>query len=950
MGLSFTRPWWLLLLPLAVYFAWLWRGDPWFLGAVRRRLVLAVRLAIFFALVLALAGAQLVYLIGRQAVVFVADRSLSADGCRPQIEQWIAEAMNYAGRDDLAAVVSFGANAMVELPMSRDFQRFAQLQAVVESSHSSPAAGLRLAAAMLPSGYRRRVVVLTDGLENLGDALTQAARLRSQGIRVDVYPIGTERGQDLLVEALTVPPNLREGERFSAVVELVSSYETEALLRLYCDRRLIAQQVVRVSPGHQRLLIPLEAGESGFRTYQVRVTAAADGLTLNNEAWALSQVQGKPSVLIIEGQPGDGTNLARSLSGAGVRWELRPAASFPASLGELQSFGSLVLANVPADALSDTAMEMIEYYVRDLGRGLVMLGGEESFGPGGYFRTPVERALPVWMDLRGKGELPNLGLVLVIDKSGSMGGGSAGLTKMDLAKEAALRATEILGEQDQVGVIAFDSTYRWVVPLQSSDDLVGIQNLIASIRADGGTNIYPGLAAAYQALRTADTKLRHIILLTDGQSATGGDYEELTADMREAGITLSTVAVGQDADTALMSRLAELGEGRYYYTNQLAAIPRIFTKETILANRSYLVNASFVPALAAPSAIIEPLLERGVAPLTGYVATSPKAAATVVLVSHQDEPILATWQYGLGRSVAWTPDASGRWSALWLTGAGYQSFWSNLVAWTLPSVETDGTSVVVTSEAGRGCITLETHHLEEGTGRSMARVIGPDLAVQEVELVASGPGLYRGDFDASAPGAYLLQVVQGDPANPALSRTAGTVVPYSPEYRRSGVDQHYLTQLAVAGGGSVLMSPAESFSDNLPRTSGQLPLARLLLALAAVLWPVDVAVRKLFLAIGDWVTLWTRWRRRSAGSTPGGKATLASTLRQARREQIAESPPLTPTAPAVNEEESTGTTVPPARARGQAAPPSTTSETLAQRMARLKRAKEEAAERWNRER
>ena len=250
------------------------------------------------------------------------------------------------------------------------------------------------------------------------------------------------------------------------------------------------------------------------------------------------------------------------------------------------AYDAYVMVDISAEWVSVGFLNALEQAVKYQGKGLLTIGGENSYAPGGYNNTPLETILPVNMDITPKDENPDLGLILVIDKSGSMSGGEYGISKLQLAKEAAIRAAEVLEETDQLGVIAFDDAIQWVVRTRPLEDREETINTIATIRPGGGTQILPPLEEAWQDLRKKDTKLKHIILLTDGQAEQYG-YERIIEGIREDGITLSTVAVGRGADTLLLKALAYGGMGRYYQTDEFSDIPSIFAKEAFLADEIY---------------------------------------------------------------------------------------------------------------------------------------------------------------------------------------------------------------------------------------------------------------------------------------------------------------------------------------------------------------------------
>ena len=343
-------------------------------------------------------------------------------------------------------------------------------------------------------------------------------------------------------------------------------------------------------------------------------------------------------------------------------------------------------------------------YVQNYGGGLVVAGGEQSYGPGSYARTPFEEMLPVRMDLRGKSISASTALILVIDTSGSMGGGPGGASKMDLAKEAAISAAELLGEYDQIGVVAFEDQPRWAIPPTPATDLGVVQAAIAEMQPGGGTEIYPAVKMAHEGLAPIDAKVKHIILLTDGE-APRGDYPGLTAQMKAANITLSTIGIGSDADTALLQELAQLGNGRYYDGNDPFDLPRLIVKETQQVQRAAIVEEDFKPVRISSSPALEGIDLNNMPQLRGYVATTPKPQSSIVLVSRQIDPVLAEWQYGLGRVIAWTSDVRNRWSSRWIEWSDFGRFWAQVVKRTTRPPEDPNRQVAVKIDGNRARIT-----------------------------------------------------------------------------------------------------------------------------------------------------------------------------------------------------------------------------------------------------
>lgn len=869
-GLSFSRPVALLLLlllvPLTVYLS---RTSLAFLRRGVRRWSLGLRLAIVALLVLSLAGTGIVRADQRLSVVYLLDRSdsVSADAQAQQAE-YVSRAIADLREGDQAGVVVFGSDALVDRPVLPD-KAAPDLASAPSTTYSNLADALRLGLAVAPGDTARRLVLLSDGRENLGSAEWAARLAGANGVPVDVVSLPSASGPEVWVESLRAPSPVRENERVSLQLGISSSVDTTATLLISVDGTALSTQEVRLVRGTNSYVQTLPPATRGFHTYSVQVVAPAgvDTRSENNRYSAYSLVLGKPRVLVVEGKPGEAEALRAAIAPS-VDSDVLPPSSMPTGVAGLAGYDGVVLVNVPASSLTKTGMEALQVVVRDLGKGLVVVGGDESYAAGGYFRTPLEDMLPVDLNLPSKLDIPSVGMVLVIDRSGSMDMGhvlnGVGVTKLSLAKEAAYQAVAQLSERDYVGVIGFDSAATWAVELQPLGDPTQFHDRIQGISIGGGTNIYSGLQPAVQALVASKARSKHIVVLTDGVSE-GGDYEGLLKQMEANNITLSSVAVGSDADEAFLQNLATAGKGRFYSTEAGDALPQIFAHESHIAARSYLIEHPFAPARTSPSAILDGL--GGLPDLRGYVGTSPKPTGQIALVSDAGDPVLAQWQYGLGRVVAWTSDAKGQWASDWVTWPDFPRFWTQTLRWSTgaeagnmlqPRIEWEGGTARITVDAAQPDGSL-IGDLDVG-----AAVVGPNLVTSTVALRQTAAGRYEGTFPATEEGAYLVQVRGTSEQVGSVGQTLGMVVPYSPEYRGLPGDNGLLGRLASLTGGRVLSidNPAASLEHNLPAARSTSDLWPLLLLLAILLLPFDVGVRRLAITGADVARARAEIRRR----------------------------------------------------------------------------------------
>jgi uncharacterized membrane protein/uncharacterized protein YegL len=668
------------------------------------------------------------------------------------------------------------------------------------------------------------------------------------------------------VDSVSAPPAVTEGERFSIGVRLASNVETNGTLRVFVNDQVISEQPVSLAPGTADFAFASQAPQAGLLDVRATIDADQDTNPRNDEARSVVEVRGPPRILIVEERPGEGDAIASALTGTGVRLERRGVAELPDQIDALGSYSAVVLADVSAQSLSETQQTALRAYVRDLGRGLVAIGGDTSFGQGEYIGTPLDDALPVRSSVRSHRDQGRVSLLLVIDTSGSMADDPLreGTNKLDMAKQAALLSVQELSPRDQVGILTFDSNSHWIMP---PANLLGIpptaiQDRLGPLRADGGTDIFPALSVAFDAIKDSEARFKHIILMTDGMSCCAGDYTTLEDRMRGANVTLSTIAIGGDADTNLLSQLAKRGDGRYYFAEHARDIPRLMTRETELATRGPVVEGTITPRQVSPDATLSAVAAAGLPQLSGYLVTSPKDLAEVLLVSDAADPLLARWQYGLGRAVAWTSDLRGRWSQAWLDWPGTAQLFSAMVNWTIPPTQ-GPLRLGVRADAEAGHISVAETAPSATPAKVHAHVAQPGGQPLELDLAPVAPGEYAGSFPLAGNGTYIVRVDAGSVG----TAEAGLAVAYPAEFRQVTPDIHRMERIASAGGGHVLAAPSDAFAQDLPPITTPLPLQRLLVLIAAVLLPLDVAIRRLRISPADLLD-WLRHPRRISLSMP----------------------------------------------------------------------------------
>ena len=964
MGVTATAPLLLLLVPLLVgLVVGLQLLAKRGLGDARFRLALLVRALLISALAMALAGVALVLPADRLATVFVVDLSDSiGNGGRAGALAFVREALAERPDGDVAGVVAFGTDALVErLPDElTDLDRIASTPA---RGATDIGAALRLAAALFPDAAQHRIVLLSDGNDTTGTGQVEAARAGARGIQVTTRTIGLGAADEVLVDRISMPTTSRLGEELDVGVEIRSTVAQPATVRLYADGGLVATQRTTLDAGVTLVPFSVTLKEAGFHVFRAVVEAALDTFPQNDRADASTLVSGPARILVVPGDQDVAADLVAALETREGEVVTMLPELVPDDPATLSGFDSVVLVDVPRLRFTTKQLEALRSATRDFGKGLVMIGGPHSYGAGGYRDTPLEAALPVEMRVRDREKQPAVALVVVIDESGSMAACHcntfdrsqavqlSGVRKVDIGKEAILRAAAALQATDELGVIAFNERANWVVKRSPLGSITDLQGSLGAINADGQTNIYAGLDEGVKALEEAQATRRHLILLTDGWSSSG-QYDAILARMKAAGITLSTVGAGGGANPFLQE-LAAKGGGRFYDAINPSSIPDIFLKETQEVAGQQIVEERFFPAITASSPIIRGL-DAGFPSLLGYNGTTTKAAATTVLVSGRSDPVLAQWQYGLGRAVAWTSDATGRWAASWVGWDGFARFFGQLVAWTLPGEEAGG--IEARFVPGPGGTTLRVESVgPDGSPRDFYAtsvvMVDPALDQRRLDLAQVAPGVYEAPIGELTPGAYALRVTQTLAGAGAVGRTLGLVAPTPAEYRLLGTNEPLLAALRDATGGRPIRAAEDVWLHDLGTTAGETPLWPALLVLALLLWPLDVFLRRVqvtrrdLASAGAWVREIPARRGRVAARPAPVEGMLAArdraggeTARAAiRREGVAAA-----RGPGSGEESAPAVTTATAAPAPTPAPPSATANEPADTLARLRDAKRRA--------
>lgn len=969
MSVLFQQPQWLWLalaiVPVVVVGWWTFAT----MTGLRRTLALLLRTALLLTLCALLAGLSSMTTTNKLAVVAVVDVSGSVQrffrpspeqaqalglgdaGPRPTadaaVRSFLQRALWPLGQEDLAGLVVFDGRALAAAAPARTdvARREFALQPV---AGTNIAQALRLATSMVPPDAAGRILLLSDGNQTAGDALAAARELTdaqanaAQGrarvgtIALDVVPLPFRLGNEVVVEAVDAPPRAAAGATVNIRVVLWSSGESTGTLRLLRDSEVVdingiapgEGQRVRLRAGRNVELVEVELGPGRVHRFSAvyEPDVGADGTLLgdnvleNNRAQAFTISPGRGSVLLVQGGAGIGaastdgagaadggaSPLAATLRRAGLEVTVTTPAGVPTDVLALEAFDMIVLENVPAADVDPFTQEQLVAFVRDMGGGLAMVGGPNSFGAGGWKGSAIAPILPVELELPDRVVAPEVATVFVIDNSGSMDRPVLGSIKsqQQIANDATALAIASLDRNDMVGVIVFNSVARVVVPLDRNTDPRPAIERVRAIQSDGGTDIAAGLELAIDQLRNVRAKVKHVVVLSDGKSQRDSELPGLASQLASMGVKISSIIVGDDADVGQLERIAQIGGGVAYNANNATALPRIFLRAIRVVRSPLLREADFTPVLLPVASPMTAGLgaSADIPPLGGMVLTRPRPEPTITLamVAPTGEPLLAHWNVGLGQVAAFTSDA-GEWASRWLEWPGYERLWTQLIRSASRPATTRNIDATLSAEDG--VLAIRAQAIDDAglpaSGLALeASVFTPAGQSISVPLRATGPGTYEAQLDATQTGSYIALVKPRDTSTVRMSAAiAGTTLQEGAEFRALRSDEQLLAQLASAGGGRVL-DLARPEEANLFDRTGLTPARAIeprwqeLLLLALALLLLDIANRRV---------AWDRFfsaafrERVAQGVQRGAGAAAASvgTLRERRSAAPATGPKLT---------------------------------------------------------
>ena len=678
------------------------------------------------------------------------------------------------------------------------------------------ASAMQLAYGQFPAGYLRRAVILTDGVQTDGDILAEANRAREFGVKIFTIPYHRPVPGEVALRDLRVPDKVRVGEPFNIHASIFSSRPQKVHATLKQGEAINGLDGVRtldLKPGDNDVTFKSVVRVAGEVTYALDLSDIPEDRFKENNRFSVSvAVPGRPAVLYVEGNPARASYLSAALSAQELDVDIRGPREIPSSIRELERYDFVILSDAPAESVSLTQQDAIESYVRDLGGGFLFAGGEAGFGLGGWAHTTIERILPVRMDAEKRRDEPQVAMVLVLDRSGSMSG-----LPIEMAKAAAKATADTLASDDLIEVIAFDSSPTRVVRMTPAKHRARIQSDIARIQAGGGTEIFSALDAAYQTLTVTRARRKHVILLTDGQAPHNG-IRDLVQAMAAEGITASAVGLGAGIDEALLRMIADGGGGRLYKVADPQSLPRVFTRETEMVSRNAAVEEYFQPKVTSPADFLRGIDMSSAPFLHGYVATKMKPPpAQEILQSEVAEPILARWHVGLGWSLAWTSDVKNLWAVEWLRWPGYGQFWGQLVREHMRQKKRQQYDMRAEIDGATGHVKASIDAIggddrfQNGLDAKLT-VTGPQPngETRKLAMRQTAPGRYESDFPLERFGSFILHASlekgvddgKGGSKSVQVAESFGHVTnPYPREYLALAPDLVTLSRTALVTGG-----------------------------------------------------------------------------------------------------------------------------------------------------
>ncbi|WPX08887.1 VWA domain-containing protein [Anaerocellum danielii] len=834
MRIEFERPF--VLLAAAVLFIFIWLVSRKFSKeSLGKRFVVWMRIVLITLIILALSMPKLTISSDKVTTIYLVDMSESNRKNTEKMKDFIQKSIKLKKSNELQSVVVFGQDANIEFTPTK-YPNFSEFGTAVDSTQTNIENAIKYAVNLFDDDSQKRLVILTDGKETAGEAKNEVELLKNKGIDVKVVLFKSEKEKDVQFSSLKIPQKVFENQAFSIFANINSTFSTKALLKIFRDNDLIFSQQVTLEKGENRFVIKDKLNREGVFRYQGTVEVFDDLEDSNNVSYAICQVRKPQKVLVVYEDVDDVKNVKSLLDSYSADYDAIKSYQANFGLENLLGYSFVILCNVSKEKLDDKFLSAVEKYVKDLGGGLLVIGGSNSYALGNYSNSVLEKMLPVKMEIKNKEKDKNIEVVLVLDHSGSMADTEeTGIPKLEIAKSASAKMIEHLESSDKVGVIAFDHNYYWAYKFGRINKKEDVIESISSIEVGGGTAIIPPLNEAVKTLKMSKAKNKLIVLLTDGMGEPSG-YEIPANEAKRNNIKITTIGVGKSVNVPILSWIASFTSGRFYLVSDPNELVDVFLKETKIIKGKYIKEKKFVPKVVETNAINSGF--SSYPPLYGYIATTKKDLATSLLVSDEDEPILTVWLYGLGKVAAWCSDLSGQWSRDWILWDKFSQFWVRLLKWLEKGADDSSFDFnvkrekdLVVSLAGKfGADTIAT-----------LKCIYPNGKEKTIAMRRTAPDRFESKVDFML-GSYVFVVMLSSKDKSKVS-TFFYSANYSDEFRLD-IDKSRFEQFIYLSGARVIKNPSEVYEGRLKNIESKRDVSSLLIILCIVLFLLEVSIRR----------------------------------------------------------------------------------------------------------
>jgi len=819
--MTFVHPW-ILLLALAPAF---WAAYIW--SNTARRLPLLLKAASFSAVLVALAEPTLILPRTKVGAVLLVDTSASitrndlrrASSLVSDIEDrrggnW-TKVVPFAGKPRLLTEQEVSQGVRL-LPASSPLGDSTNLEAALAGSMSA-----------VPAGYIPRLVLISDGNENEGSSARAIAQMRRLQVPVDTIALAGRPGTDLRLDSLALPHIAYAGEQIPIDLTVQSPANTRATVEVSVEGRPLGSNTVQLSAGVNTLRVHARLNTTGATSISGRILTSKFGELPFEQAIAMRRAK----VLYLSQDPaGSDLNLLRVFE-QGAFDVSRDASLIDRSLSGIQL---VVLNNLDLNDLNPARKNRLDAYVRN-GGGLLLIGGERQVYKSEKRMDALDRALPAKLAPPKSPE--GTSVILIIDKSSSMEG-----RKIELARLSAIGVVDHLRPVDNIGVLIFDNSFQWAVPLRRAEDKSLIKRLISGITPDGGTQIAPALNEAYRKVLPSKGVYKHIVLLTDGISEEG-DSIELAKKAADNQVTISTVGLGQDVNRAYLEKVAATSNGRSYFLNEPQGLEQILLKDVKDYTGGTAVERVLSPIVERKAEVLEGVGMESAPALKGYARYAAKDGAETILAidAVKRAPLFVRWQYGLGRSAVFASDAKSRWAEEWMTWPGFDKFWTNVARDLL--THSDSSEASAQFDAANGDVDVSYRLSDEIPDPGSAPaifVLGPGKFEKAIPVKRVAARLYRGSLHiGSLRGLFRIRPVQETPAFPEVG-----FYRQREELQDYGSNNTLLKQIAALTGGRFNPSVESIFDARGRSVSTVWQVWPALLGLAIALNVAELIARK----------------------------------------------------------------------------------------------------------